>query len=38
VAQQKAAAGGQSATPPPPGDGQKEQPVDVDYKVVDDKK
>jgi len=36
VAQQKAAAGGPS-TPPPP-DGQKEQPVDVDYKVVDDKK
>jgi len=37
VAQQKAAAGGQSASPPPPS-GQKEQPVDVDYKVVDDKK
>jgi molecular chaperone DnaK len=36
VAQQRAAASGPS-TPPPPGQ-QKEQPVDVDYKVVDDKK
>ena len=37
VAQQRAAAGGASASPPPSGQG-KEQPVDVDYKVVDDKK
>ena len=36
VAQQKAAAGSPSGSPPP-GE-QKEQPVDVDYKVVDDKK
>jgi hypothetical protein len=36
VAQQRAAASGPSTSPPP--DQQKEQPVDVDYKVVDDKK
>jgi molecular chaperone DnaK len=36
VAQQRSAAGG-SSTPPPPGQ-QSEKPVDVDYKVVDDKK
>jgi len=36
VAQQRAAASGPSTAPPP--DQQKEQPVDVDYKVVDDKK
>jgi molecular chaperone DnaK len=36
VAQQRAGANGPTASPPP-GD-QKEQPVDVDYKVVDDKK
>ena len=37
VAQERAAASGPSTTPPPAGQ-QKEQPVDVDYKVVDDKK
>jgi len=37
VAQQKAAASGPSASPPPGGQ-QTGQPVDVDYKVVDDKK
>jgi molecular chaperone DnaK len=36
VAQQRAAASGPSTSPPP--EQQKEQPVDVDYKVVDDKK
>ena len=42
VAQQRAAGagqtGGQSAPPSPPGSQQGEKPVDVDYKVVDDKK
>ncbi len=39
VSQQKAGTAGEpgSTSPPPPGE-QKEQPVDVDYKVVDDKK
>jgi molecular chaperone DnaK len=37
VAQQRAGSNGQSASPPPPGQ-QGEKPVDVDYKVVDDKK
>ena len=37
VAQQKAAESGSSASPPPGGQ-QTGQPVDVDYKVVDDKK
>jgi molecular chaperone DnaK len=36
VAQQQAATGGSTATPPPQGD--KKEAVDVDYKVVDDKK
>jgi molecular chaperone DnaK len=36
VAQQRAAASGPSASPPP--GQQSEKPVDVDYKVVDDKK
>jgi len=39
VAQQRSGAGaaGEPTSPPPPGE-KKEQPVDVDYKVVDDKK
>lgn len=37
VAQQKAGTTGEPTSPPPPGE-KKEQPVDVDYKVVDDKK
>jgi len=37
VAQQRAAQAGPSATSPPPSQ-QGEKPVDVDYKVVDDKK
>jgi molecular chaperone DnaK len=37
VAQQRAGPSGQSTSPPPPGQ-QGEKPVDVDYKVVDDKK
>jgi molecular chaperone DnaK len=37
VAQQKSETSGEPASPPPPGE-KKEQPVDVDYKVVDDKK
>ena len=38
VAQQQSAAGGPSATSAPPPGQQGEKPVDVDYKVVDDKK
>jgi molecular chaperone DnaK len=41
VAQQRSGTAGGTAgetTPPPPSGEQKEQPVDVDYKVVDDKK
>jgi len=38
VAQQRSAAGGPSASSPPPPGQQGEKPVDVDYKVVDDKK
>jgi len=37
VAQQRSAAGPSASSPPPPGQ-QGEKPVDVDYKVVDDKK
>jgi molecular chaperone DnaK len=37
VAQQKAAASGGPTSSPPPGQ-EQQQPVDVDYKVVDDKK
>jgi molecular chaperone DnaK len=39
VAQQRSGAAGEPepTSPPPPGE-KKEQPVDVDYKVVDDKK
>ena len=38
VAQQRSAAGGPSASSAPPPGQQGEKPVDVDYKVVDDKK
>jgi len=38
VAHQQSAAGGPSATSAPPPGQQGEKPVDVDYKVVDDKK
>jgi molecular chaperone DnaK len=38
VSQQRAAANGPSASTPPPSGQQNEKPVDVDYKVVDDKK
>ena len=37
VAQQRSGTSGETTSPPPPGE-KKEQPVDVDYKVVDDKK
>ena len=37
VVQQRSAAGPSASSPPPPGQ-QGEKPVDVDYKVVDDKK
>ncbi len=37
VAQQRSGTAGEASSPPPPGE-KKEQPVDVDYKVVDDKK
>ena len=37
VAQQRSETAGEPTSPPPPGE-KKEQPVDVDYKVVDDKK
>jgi molecular chaperone DnaK len=37
VGQQKSGTPGEPTSPPPPGE-NKEQPVDVDYKVVDDKK
>ena len=37
VAQQRSGTAGEPASPPPPAE-KKEQPVDVDYKVVDDKK
>lgn len=38
VAQQRGATGEQSTSSPPPTGQQGEKPVDVDYKVVDDKK
>ncbi len=38
VAQQRAGTAGEATSPPPPTGENKEQPVDVDYKVVDDKK
>jgi molecular chaperone DnaK len=37
VGQQRSGTAGEPTSPPPPGE-KKEQPVDVDYKVVDDKK
>jgi molecular chaperone DnaK len=37
VAQERSGTAGEPASPPPPAE-KKEQPVDVDYKVVDDKK